>query len=30
MNLGVIFDSAMNLESYIAHVCKIAYNSEPS
>ena len=24
-NLGVIFDSAMNLESHIAHVCKIAY-----
>ena len=24
-NLGVIFDSAMNLESQIAHVCKIAY-----
>ena len=25
MNLGVIFDSAMNLESHIAHVSKIAY-----
>ena len=24
-NLGVIFDSAINLESHIAHVCKIAY-----
>ena len=24
-NLGVIFDSAMNLESYIAYVCKIYY-----
>ena len=24
-NLGVIFDSAMNLESHIAHVCKIDY-----
>ena len=23
--LGVIFDSAINLESHIAHVCKIAY-----
>ena len=27
-NLGVIFDSAMNLESHIAHACKFAY--EPS
>ena len=25
-HLGVNFDSAMNLESHIAHVCKIAYN----
>ena len=24
-NLGVIFDSAINLELYIAHVCKIGY-----
>ena len=24
-NLGVIFDSAMNLESHIAHVCKKMY-----
>ena len=24
-NLGVIFDSSMNFESHIAHVCKIAY-----
>ena len=26
-NLGIIFDSAMNLESNIAHVCKFAYKN---
>ena len=26
MNFGGIFDSTMNLESHISHVCKIAYN----